>query len=154
MESNPHESWLRETFALARIDFGRIDYGLLDGVPQVWEINTNPTLARPVHGPPRAERERNRALLQPTRQMFHDRFRAELEALCVPSPGSRDVPVVIDLGVRRRLRAEARAAQRRDRMGRWVAQLVESPAVQRVKPFVRRATLSLAPLISRLPRRS
>ncbi len=38
VQKNPHAKWLEETFALARIRYGRIDYGLLDGKPQVWEI--------------------------------------------------------------------------------------------------------------------
>ena len=42
VENNPHEATLREVFQLARIQYGRIDYSLLDGKPQVWEINTNP----------------------------------------------------------------------------------------------------------------
>ncbi|MEM6504952.1 MAG: hypothetical protein AAF711_05760 [Planctomycetota bacterium] len=33
-----------DAFELAGIDYGRIDYGLLDGKVQVWEINTNPRL--------------------------------------------------------------------------------------------------------------
>jgi hypothetical protein len=39
---NPHEAVLKEYFRLANIDYGRIDYSLLDGEPQIWEINTNP----------------------------------------------------------------------------------------------------------------
>ena len=31
-------------FAIARIDYGRIDYGIVGGRPQVYEINTNPTV--------------------------------------------------------------------------------------------------------------
>lgn len=42
--TNPHKSQLQEIFALANIDYGRIDYSLLNGVPQVWEINTNPNI--------------------------------------------------------------------------------------------------------------
>ncbi len=44
LETNPHAAELREIFALARIDYGRIDYSLAEGVIQVWEINTNPTI--------------------------------------------------------------------------------------------------------------
>jgi len=43
IENNPHESLLREIFQLAKIQYGRIDYSILNGVPQVWEINTNPS---------------------------------------------------------------------------------------------------------------
>ena len=45
---NPHEQQIRDIFHLARIDYGRIDYGMLNGKIQVWEINTNPMLAGPV----------------------------------------------------------------------------------------------------------
>ena len=41
---NPHQEALRSLFQRARIDYGRIDYAVLDGQLQVWEINTNPTL--------------------------------------------------------------------------------------------------------------
>lgn len=44
LTANPHESELREIFATAQIDYGRIDYAVLDGVIQVWEINTNPMI--------------------------------------------------------------------------------------------------------------
>ncbi len=44
LERNPHEAELRELFELARIEYGRIDYAMLDGRIQVWEINTNPYL--------------------------------------------------------------------------------------------------------------
>lgn len=44
LRENPHETDLRRIFDLAHIDYGRIDYALLDGRIQVWEINTNPTI--------------------------------------------------------------------------------------------------------------
>lgn len=44
IDTNPDEAWLRKVFDLARIDYGRIDYSVLDGEPQVWEINTCPTV--------------------------------------------------------------------------------------------------------------
>lgn len=42
--SNPHKAWLTETFKLSGIEYGRIDYSLMGNKPQVWEINTNPTV--------------------------------------------------------------------------------------------------------------
>jgi hypothetical protein len=42
LTENPHAATLRNCFRLANIDYGRIDYSLHDGKPQVWEINTNP----------------------------------------------------------------------------------------------------------------
>ncbi len=44
LETNPHEHELREIFRLARIEYGKIDYGVLGDRLQVWEINTNPNL--------------------------------------------------------------------------------------------------------------
>lgn len=46
VRSNPHADRLMEIFELAGIEYGRIDYGLLDGEIQVWEINTNPLITR------------------------------------------------------------------------------------------------------------
>jgi len=43
---NPHKSWLLETFNLSGIEYGRIDYSLMGDKPQVWEINTNPTVRK------------------------------------------------------------------------------------------------------------
>ncbi len=44
LRDNPHEQYLRKICNLANISYGRIDYGVIDGQPVVWEINTNPTL--------------------------------------------------------------------------------------------------------------
>jgi hypothetical protein len=43
---NPHEAALQEIFALAGVDYGRIDYSVKDGRIQTWEINLNPTIGR------------------------------------------------------------------------------------------------------------
>jgi len=43
---NPHRSWLSEIFDLAGIEYGRIDYSMMGNDPQVWEINTNPTVRK------------------------------------------------------------------------------------------------------------
>ncbi len=47
LHTNPHLGPLQQIFAVANIDFGRIDYGVdAGGNLQVWEINTNPVLLR------------------------------------------------------------------------------------------------------------
>jgi len=45
VRANPRAEEIARLFALARIDFGRMDYSLKDGRIQVWEINTNPGLS-------------------------------------------------------------------------------------------------------------
>ncbi len=42
LETNPHAAQLRDVFALANIQYARVDYAFYAGQMQVWEINTNP----------------------------------------------------------------------------------------------------------------
>ncbi len=65
-ESHPYKEQVSEIFKAANIDYGRIDYAVLDGKVQVFEINTNPQVFPTVGntGP----RQENRA-----------RFLAEME---------------------------------------------------------------------------
>lgn len=44
LATNPHAAFVRRVFKIAHIDYGRMDYTVIDGRPQVYEINTNPTL--------------------------------------------------------------------------------------------------------------
>lgn len=41
---NPYAETLRRAFDLAHIDYGRADFSLVDGQPQIYEINFNPDL--------------------------------------------------------------------------------------------------------------
>lgn len=43
---DPFGEVLRRAFEIAEIDYGRADFGLLRGRPQIYEINTNPMLPR------------------------------------------------------------------------------------------------------------
>jgi hypothetical protein len=45
VRGNPHRDTLKKIFDIARITYGRIDYAMAEGKPQVWEINTNPMIA-------------------------------------------------------------------------------------------------------------
>lgn len=56
VRANPHERELQKAFAIGHIDFGRADYGVVDGRVEVYEINTNPTFALGHRRPDRAER--------------------------------------------------------------------------------------------------
>jgi hypothetical protein len=47
VQDNRFAQKLMEIFELARIDYGRIDFGVVDGQVQVWEINTNPMILVP-----------------------------------------------------------------------------------------------------------
>ncbi|MGH7507752.1 MAG: hypothetical protein ACRELX_19015, partial [Longimicrobiales bacterium] len=89
LAENPHEDWLRTVFGLARIGYGRIDYAVRDGRPQLWEINTNPTIGRagrPRIRPPEAERYRER--IAPARARFYEAFRDAWKSIDSPAIGT------------------------------------------------------------------
>lgn len=65
VQTNPHESPLKEIFRLANIEYGRVDYSMYQGKIQVWEINTNPVIL----GAPKNNNPRN-----PVHQCFADSF--------------------------------------------------------------------------------
>lgn len=44
LATNPHAEFVRRVFRIARIGYGRMDYTVIDGRPQAYEINTNPQL--------------------------------------------------------------------------------------------------------------
>jgi len=75
IETNPHEAQLREIFQLANIQYGRIDYSLLNGVPQVWEINTNPGALR-IHPTERLEQVAGVSISEFFSAQFELAFRA------------------------------------------------------------------------------
>lgn len=102
---HPHATWLKETFDLARINYGRIDYGLAGGAPQVWEINTNPTIVRRL-GTLTGLTEQQESLLAPVRNRFLQQFGAALEKIDTPAHAARAVRMVLSKSERRELEAE------------------------------------------------
>jgi hypothetical protein len=56
LRENPHRAALAEAFAVAGIEFGRADYGVIGGRVQIYEINTNPSLPGPLKNDVRDER--------------------------------------------------------------------------------------------------
>src|SRR3990172_51986 len=130
---NPHEDWLRETFRLARGEYGRIDYALLAGKPQVWEINVAPTIGgRPGGGPPSARTDAQRLMLAPTRDHFYREFRAALERLDRPVAPSRTVTIAISPAEAAQLRHELQTIRRVQDRQTILSQL-SRPPIQLVK---------------------
>ena len=89
LEGNPHERELMEIFELAGIEYGRIDYGLLEGQIQVWEINTNPVITLGV-------REYKQVHL-PHQEWFATNILGALQAIDL-GDGEEKIPVSLDLG--------------------------------------------------------
>lgn len=122
LERNPHEEWVRRVFALAGIDYGRVDYGVLNGMPQVWEINLNPTLG----GRTVSQRHRSWAphlltLREAGREAFHTRLRSAFLAL----DNGADAPVtlVVERALVVRLRTEAARRKRRQQLFDWLRRI-------------------------------
>jgi len=114
---NPHREWLRRVFAIAGIDFGRVDYGVLDGVPQVWEINLNPTIGGRPGGNPRYRSLSPdlRQIREESRREFHRRLQAAFVALD-REPQDREIVVPVGPARLARIRADEAERRRRERL--------------------------------------
>ncbi|MEO1238601.1 MAG: hypothetical protein AAFW64_02870 [Pseudomonadota bacterium] len=75
----PRVDLVRRCFDVAGMTYGRLDYGLVDGRPQIYELNTNPTLVFS-RKHPNADR---RTASDLKRQQFLDAF----GAICTTEPG-------------------------------------------------------------------
>lgn len=77
--NNPYAEAMRDVFDIAGVDYGRVDFGLVGGRPEVYEINTNPDVQlSPKPGP--VER-RNQSV-----ELFRSNYLAALEAIDSPPP--------------------------------------------------------------------
>lgn len=80
VSDDPYGEPIGQVFDLAHVDYGRVDFGLLKGEVQVFEINTKPDVQFLVDHPHPARRESYR--------VFKERYLAALAAL--DSPDRRD----------------------------------------------------------------
>jgi hypothetical protein len=51
LDSNPFADALRKAFDIAHVEYGRADFGIFHGRPQIYEINTNPYVGAPAPHP-------------------------------------------------------------------------------------------------------
>lgn len=140
LRGNPHEEWIRRVAALGGVDYGRIDYGLKDGRPQLWEINTNPTIAgnpnRPESG---AWPEDDRRRMAPGRELFNTLFLGALSALDAETgrvlahdtPRRPDIHLPVSSAEHRRLTHEREARARRARGETWLARIARGLSMRR-----------------------
>lgn len=93
VEENPHGEAILEIARRAHVDYGRIDYAVVNGNVQTWEINTNPMLPRLNYG----GESRRPVLEYSTRQI-----NAALDAIDSPaSPGMRIQNPIYQSGMKR-----------------------------------------------------
>lgn len=67
------EPEVRRAFEVSNIEYGRVDYGILDGKPQFYEINTNPDIS--------FKAEHRSQTRVKSRKIFVENFKAALAAL-------------------------------------------------------------------------
>jgi hypothetical protein len=128
---NPHADWLTRVFDLAGIEYGRIDYGVLDGMPQVWEINLNPTIGR-------AEGQSRQTGLAPPlkalrdggREAFHARLRTAILELDSHAQGG-ELEAHVDARLLLDLQRQARQVERRKKIDDWLSWLYERSILSR-----------------------
>ena len=77
VDTNPYAAHLKAAFDIANIDYGRADFTVVDGAPQIYEINTNPHISI-IQDHPFPVRVR-------AQQLFSERFVKALQAIPEPS---------------------------------------------------------------------
>lgn len=143
--TNPHEEWIRGMFRLAGIDYGRIDYGVLRGKPQLWEINTNPTIGR---GPNpnkvrRPEVVEYKRMIAAARAGFYEQFRDAWAAIDTPCEGAIDAATPTAL-----IRAIDRTEKQRRRTERMESLLNVLARQRWMRPMTRAVKNALAPILA------
>ena len=128
---NPHAAWLARVFDLAGIEYGRVDYGVANGLPQVWEINLNATIGRAQGQSRHANLPQGvRALRDSGRDIFHAQLRAAFIELDL-HPGTATVEAHVDAALQNRLRRESEESRRRQRVTTWLRRLYDNPLLNR-----------------------
>ncbi|MEX1110088.1 MAG: hypothetical protein WEC00_14345 [Dongiaceae bacterium] len=86
LDANPHQDLLMRVFDLANMDYGRIDYTIIDGTVQIFEINSNPTVIGRTSG---AALRSEDSLRGPAYRKAIGRYIEAMEAIDIPSNGRR-----------------------------------------------------------------
>ncbi|MDX1519752.1 MAG: hypothetical protein R3318_06475 [Gammaproteobacteria bacterium] len=102
ISKNAFEREIRQVFELANIEYGRVDFGLVNGKMQVYEINTNPTVIPPRDTHPNPTRNKSM-------QLSWSRYTSAMQAIddtddlhSSPLRGFRDPALLSRSGLRAR----------------------------------------------------
>jgi hypothetical protein len=153
LETNPHESWIRRIFELAAIDYGRVDYSVLDGVPQAWEINTNPTIGRGPgpRVPYRPDIAAYKEMLAPAFGAFYEKFEDAWRSVnTADSAGSVEFDLPREL--RRAIEAGAKRRRQAELVGAFVGAIARQAWVRPMTRLLKRGLASVASTRLRLGR--
>jgi len=144
-ETNPHDAWIREVFSLARIDYGRVDYSLVGGVPRLWEINTHPWIGGGPTPPNDPKIVTYRKLVAPTLATFFEGFRDAWVALDAPGSERESVAMDVPNTLRQALARSEKQQRSAERLNGLLDFVERQRGGYRMTHAVRRA---LAPIIA------
>jgi hypothetical protein len=144
VRTNPHADQLEEIRRIAGVGYGRIDYGVLDGRVQTWEINLNPTPGPGRKGPDAPHPPDVAEFRDQTTAFFYGAFR---DAFAQADGESAGPPAVLDIDPR--LAAAARRPVRERPRSRSLLRLL-APA----RPALESIATPLLPWVGRLAQRS
>lgn len=144
VRTNPHREWLEETFRLGGVDYGRIDYGVLDGALQVWEINTNPVvILTPDH---------YSEIHMPVKRAFAAAISPAFDAADSLGDVEKTVPISVEPSLLARFEAELRRQRRFKARRRFMHNAVRWRAVKAVRKLLRPLITPVSPFLARLSR--
>ena len=136
MRDNPHTEWIMRAFGTAGLEFGRIDYGVVRGLPQVWEINDNPTIGAARGRPPEVVSPEAAADRQLARRLRHETIAQALIAL---DDGDRgETTVHVDESLLHRIGRERAQFAWRRRRREFIRSLFQHPASAPMRRLWRR----------------
>ncbi len=139
---NPHQEWVRRTFDMAQVQYGRLDYGIRDGRPQVWEINFTPVLCGDPDAPPAPADAYDRSLVRPAKEYAHRAMREAFLSLDPgPIPGG-DISVAFPPGLDEQARWERRAIGRLARRRERIERLANATGFRPICRWIREHALS------------
>lgn len=107
IHNNPHKKELQRIFALANIDYGRIDYGVKDGKLRVWEINTLPTFGQAPGFEKPFQNSTRRKARSKAKELFYKEFISAVQALSKQN-STEKIPYHLSGKIRRPLAREER----------------------------------------------
>ena len=143
VQTNPHREWLQETFRLAGVDYGRIDYSFFNGVPQVWEINTNPVvILTPDH---------YTEIHMPVKRTFADHIGPAFAATDTVTE-TRRIPISVDVALLDRLTAEQKKQRSHKARRRFMHRAVRLRPIKELRRVIRPLITPVAPLVAKLSR--
>lgn len=88
--NSPYAEALRPVFEIAGVEYGRVDFGLVDGRPQIYEINSNPDMKLRPEPSPVPKRNESNAL-------FRANYIAALQAIDTPRAAAPAERAEIDI---------------------------------------------------------